>query len=122
RCRRRAQRQDRRCLSSGFASADHLSGGHHPGRQVSRRQGLPRLSQEQQGTAGLREAGLYGVGEVRQLDMTPEEWMAVRLSLLVAVTAMVASLPFGIAIAYVLARGRFWGKGVLDTLVHLPLI
>jgi molybdate transport system permease protein len=54
--------------------------------------------------------------------MTPEEWTAVRLSLLVAVTAMVASLPFGIAIAYVLARGRFWGKGVLDTLVHLPLI
>src|SRR5437899_8686804 len=54
--------------------------------------------------------------------MTPEEWTAVRLSLLVAVTAMVASLPFGVAIAYVLARGRFWGKGVLDTLVHLPLI
>jgi molybdate transport system permease protein len=54
--------------------------------------------------------------------MTPEEWTAVRLSLLVAVTAMVASLPFGIAIAYVLARGRFWGKGLLDTLVHLPLI
>jgi len=54
--------------------------------------------------------------------MTPEEWTAVRLSLLVAVTAMVASLPFGIAIAYWLARGRFWGKGLLDTLVHLPLI
>jgi molybdate transport system permease protein len=54
--------------------------------------------------------------------MTPEEWTAVRLSLLVAVTAMAASLPFGIAIAYVLARGRFWGKGLLDTLVHLPLI
>jgi molybdate transport system permease protein len=54
--------------------------------------------------------------------MTPEEWTAVRLSLLVAVTAMVASLPFGIAVAYVLARGRFWGKSLLDTLVHLPLI
>src|SRR5215471_15916509 len=54
--------------------------------------------------------------------MTPEEWTAVRLSLLVAVTAMVASLPFGIAIAYALARGRFWGKSLLDTLVHLPLI
>jgi molybdate transport system permease protein len=54
--------------------------------------------------------------------MTAEEWTAVRLSLLVATTAMVASLPFGIAIAYVLARGRFWGKGLLDTLVHLPLI
>jgi molybdate transport system permease protein len=54
--------------------------------------------------------------------MTPEEWTAVRLSLLVATTATLASLPFGIAIAWLLARGRFWGKSLLDTLVHLPLI
>jgi molybdate transport system permease protein len=54
--------------------------------------------------------------------MTAEEWTAVRLSLLVAVTAMAASLPPGIAIAWLLARGRFWGKGLLDTVVHLPLI
>ena len=54
--------------------------------------------------------------------MTPEEWTAVRLSLLVATTATAASLPFGVAIAWLLARGRFWGKGLLDTLVHLPLI
>ena len=54
--------------------------------------------------------------------MTPEEWTAVRLSLLVSVTAMIASLPFGIAVAWLLARGRFWGKSLLDTLVHLPLI
>lgn len=54
--------------------------------------------------------------------MTPEEWMAVRLSLLVATTATFASLPFGIAIAWLLARKRFWGKSILDTLVHLPLI
>ncbi|MFI5001621.1 MAG: molybdate ABC transporter permease subunit [Reyranellales bacterium] len=54
--------------------------------------------------------------------MTPEEWTAVRLSLLVAVTATAASLPFGVAMAYVLARGRFWGKSLLDTVVHLPLI
>jgi ABC-type proline/glycine betaine transport system permease subunit len=54
--------------------------------------------------------------------MTPEEWTAVRLSLLVATTATLASLPFGIAIAWLLARGQFWGKSLLDTLVHLPLI
>ena len=54
--------------------------------------------------------------------MTPEEWTAVRLSLLVATTATLASLPFGIAVAWLLARGRFWGKSLLDTLVHLPLI
>jgi len=54
--------------------------------------------------------------------LSAEEWTAVRLSLLVATTAMAASLPFGIAIAYLLARGKFWGKALLDTAVHLPLI
>jgi molybdate transport system permease protein len=56
------------------------------------------------------------------VNLTPEEWMAVRLSLLVAVTATVASLPLGVAVAWLLARGRFWGKSLLDTVVHLPLI
>jgi molybdate transport system permease protein len=54
--------------------------------------------------------------------MTPEEWTAVRLSLLVAITATAASLPPGIAVAWLLARRQFWGKALLDTLVHLPLI
>ena len=54
--------------------------------------------------------------------MTPEEWTAVRLILLVATTATLTSLPFGIAIAWLLARRQFWGKSLLDTLVHLPLI
>ena len=54
--------------------------------------------------------------------LSPEEWTAVRLSLLVSVVATGASLPFGLGIAYLLARGRFPGKSVLDALVHLPLI
>jgi molybdate transport system permease protein len=54
--------------------------------------------------------------------MTEEEWTAVRLSLLVAVTATATSLPLGIAMAWLLARGRFWGKSLIDTIVHLPLI
>ena len=54
--------------------------------------------------------------------MTPEEWTAVRLSLLVATTATLASLPLGIVIAWLLARRHFWVKSVLDTLFHLPLI
>ena len=52
----------------------------------------------------------------------PEEWTAVWLSLRVALWAMAASLPVGLAVAMVLARGRFWGKGLLNGLVHLPLI
>ena len=51
-----------------------------------------------------------------------EELGAVQLSLRVAFWAMLGSLPFGLAAATVLARGRFWGKGLLDGLVHLPLV
>ena len=57
-----------------------------------------------------------------QLALTPDEWVAVRLSLLVAGVATLASLPFGIAISLLLARGRFWGKSALNVIVHLPLI
>ena len=56
------------------------------------------------------------------LDLTPDEWNAVRLSIKVATWAMLASLPFGILIALVLARGRFWGKSILNGIVHLPLV
>jgi molybdate transport system permease protein len=54
--------------------------------------------------------------------LSPEEWTAVRLSLLVATTAMFASLPLGLGVAWLLARGRFWGRSILDAAVHLPLI
>ena len=56
------------------------------------------------------------------LDLSPEEWTAVRLSLRVATVAMLASLPVGIAVAYLLARGRFPGKAILSGIVFLPLI
>ena len=55
-------------------------------------------------------------------DFTAAEIEAVRLSLRVALWAMLGSLPFGLATAMVLARGRFWGKSVLDGVVHLPLV
>ena len=54
--------------------------------------------------------------------LTPEQWSAVRLSLIVAGAATLASLPLGIATAWLLARGRFPGRSLLDALVHLPLI
>ena len=54
--------------------------------------------------------------------LTPDEWTAVRLSLQVATVAMLASLPFGLGVAYLLARRRFLGWTLLDTLVHLPLV
>ncbi len=56
------------------------------------------------------------------LALSAEEWTAVRLSLKVAAVATLASLPLGIAVALLLARGRFPGKMLLDGLVHLPLV
>ena len=56
------------------------------------------------------------------LPLSPAEWTAVRLSLRVAVWATLVSLPFGVATAMLLVRGRFWGKSILNALVHLPLI
>jgi molybdate transport system permease protein len=55
-------------------------------------------------------------------SFSPQEITAILLSLKVAVWAMVVSLPFGITLAMVLARGRFWGKALLDGIVHAPLV
>ncbi|WP_299772130.1 molybdate ABC transporter permease subunit [uncultured Tateyamaria sp.] len=49
-------------------------------------------------------------------------WTALRLSLLVGVTATLLALPLAIWIAWLLARRDFWGKSVLNALVHLPLV
>ena len=54
--------------------------------------------------------------------LTPEEWQAVALSVRVSFWATLISLPLGIWVAHLLARGNFWGKQVLNGLVHLPLI
>ena len=54
--------------------------------------------------------------------LTPVEWSAFRLSLIVALYSVAFSLPLAISMAWLLARGKFWGKGVLDALVHVPLV
>ena len=55
-------------------------------------------------------------------SLTPLELEAVGLSLRVSLWAVVGSLPFGLLVAWVLARRDFPGKTLLDGLVHLPLI
>ena len=56
------------------------------------------------------------------IALTPQEWTAVALSLRVAAVSTVVALPFGIGIAFLLARKSFWGKSLVDALVHLPLV
>jgi molybdate transport system permease protein len=54
--------------------------------------------------------------------LTPEEWSAVQLSLRVALLSTAVSLPFGLFFAWLLARRDFLGKGLLNGIVHLPLV
>ncbi|SDZ25553.1 molybdate transport system permease protein [Lysobacter sp. yr284] len=50
------------------------------------------------------------------------ELTAIALSLKVAAAATVCSLPFGVAVGWLLARKRFPGKLLVDTLMYLPLV
>ena len=55
-------------------------------------------------------------------EISPTEWTAILLSLRVAIIATLVATPFGIALAWLLARRDFWGKSILDAAVHLPLV
>ena len=54
--------------------------------------------------------------------LTPEEWSAIFLSLIFAATAVSLSLPWGIGIGWLLAKRRFPGKALVETVVNLPLV
>jgi molybdate transport system permease protein len=56
------------------------------------------------------------------LDLSPDEWTAILLSLRVSVVGTILSLPLGILVAYALARWSFPGKTLLNGIVHLPLV
>jgi molybdate transport system permease protein len=56
------------------------------------------------------------------LGLSPEHWTAVFLSLRVAIVATLCLLPICIALGYVMARKQFWGKSLLNLLIHLPLV
>jgi molybdate transport system permease protein len=56
------------------------------------------------------------------ISWTPEELGIVWLSLKVAGVATLASAIPAIAVAWLLARRRFWGHTALNVLVHLPLV
>ncbi|KAJ02188.1 molybdate ABC transporter permease subunit [Sulfitobacter mediterraneus] len=49
-------------------------------------------------------------------------WEALRLSLWVAGWATVLAVPLALWVAWILARKSFWGKSLLNAVVHLPLV
>jgi molybdate transport system permease protein len=54
--------------------------------------------------------------------LSPEEWVAVRLTLEVAARAVGCGLPIAVLTAWLLTRYRFPGRPLLNALVHLPLV
>lgn len=56
------------------------------------------------------------------LRLSPEELAAVGLSLKVSLWATIGSLPLGVIVAMVLARGRFYGRAILNGIVYMPLV
>jgi molybdate transport system permease protein len=55
-------------------------------------------------------------------DLSPADWTAIELTVRISVVATLCALPFGLGFGWLLARKKFWGKSVLDGLVHLPLV
>ncbi|WP_289034846.1 molybdate ABC transporter permease subunit [uncultured Roseibium sp.] len=56
------------------------------------------------------------------LQLQPQEWQALTLTLKVALVALAFALPLAIFAAYGLARWRFPGHGVVNALIHMPLV
>lgn len=54
--------------------------------------------------------------------LSTEEWQILALSARVAGLALLVLLVPAIATAWLLARCHFWGKALVDALVHLPLV
>jgi len=55
-------------------------------------------------------------------SLTPLETEALMLSLRVGFWAVLGSLPFGLLIAWLLARVSFPGRAIVNGIVHLPLV
>jgi molybdate transport system permease protein len=62
------------------------------------------------------------VSRCRELILSSEEWETVRLTLIVAARAVGFGLPLAVATAWLLVRVRFPGRGVVNAIVHLPLV
>lgn len=54
--------------------------------------------------------------------MQPDEWQAVRFTLVACSASTLLILPFGLTIAWLLARPRWLGKSLVETIVTLPLV
>jgi molybdate transport system permease protein len=56
------------------------------------------------------------------IALAPDDLAAILLSLKVAGVATLGGLPLALAVAWLLARGRFPGRALLDAATYLPLV
>jgi molybdate transport system permease protein len=56
------------------------------------------------------------------LGLAPEDWYALGASAVASTGAVMLSLPFGLALGWLLARRTFRGKWAVETLLNLPLV
>lgn len=61
-------------------------------------------------------------GVFEYIQLTSAEISAINLSLKVAFFSVLFSLPIAIFMAWLLARKSFWGKSLLNGIIHLPLV
>ena len=54
--------------------------------------------------------------------LSPAEWTIILLSLKVGGAAIAVTLPIAFVLAWVLARGRFPGRILLEAVIYLPLV
>jgi molybdate transport system permease protein len=54
--------------------------------------------------------------------LSTEEWEIVGLTVQVAAWSVACGLPLAVLFAWLLVRGRFFGRPVLDAIAHLPMV
>ena len=55
-------------------------------------------------------------------SLSADEWTAIELSLRVAFCSVLISFPFALFFSWLLSRRDFFGKTLLDGIIHLPLV
>ena len=56
------------------------------------------------------------------LGLTGDDWAALLFSASVSAVAVAVTLPFGVALGWLLSRHTFTGKAIVETAVNLPLV
>ncbi|WP_343804838.1 molybdate ABC transporter permease subunit [Paenochrobactrum glaciei] len=56
------------------------------------------------------------------MNLSPQDWQIIALSLRIALTAILFALPLAFAVAWVLARFNFPGKSFVQAVVTMPLV